>query len=467
MMAVNVETMGGDASSPAPRVLQSTTPGGVPQRPVFPFPQERAMCINPPVPTGRFSLNPAASAADADAAALPGAPPHWRQQVQRFIAAAHRSQDAITLAQAAEQAMARVQAHLARMHALAVEASNSDVAAPERSKAQQEINQRVADIDRIARTTAVAGQPLLDGAVHCLLEPVGAIGAVAAQAGGAALACLPNLRAQSLSDLRYAAHCWRLDGAAPTALPAATGLTLAVGDQPPVALGELPAATSAAQRLAQLCQVINDQTAKTGVAAFVQPVQPLPPVPGAKGEQGAAAADGAVQLQLLSRRMGAQGQALPVQLGGVVQAMPPVRGDGSAACAAAGWTVHAVCPAQHQPGQPGQRLGRAAAAGTSRRPAAQRAGALCRLQPAGPPGCERIGIECRAAAQPAGASGARCRRRHPSQPAAPARAAAAQRLKAEKPGWTAPGRMKGWAKTGPSMAWVVSRFLAGAYGALS
>lgn len=299
------------------------------------------MCINPPVPTGRFSLNPAASAADA--AALPGAPPHWRQQVQRFIAAAHRSQDAITLAQAAEQAMARVQAHLARMHALAVEASNSDVAVPERSKAQQEINQRVADIDRIARTTAVAGQPLLDGAVHCLLEPVGAIGAVAAQAGGAALACLPNLRAQSLSDLRYAAHCWRLDGAAPTALPAATGLTLAVGDQPPVALGELPAATSAAQRLAQLCQVINDQTAKTGVAAFVQPVQPLPPVPGAQREQGMAAVDGTVQLQLLSRRMGAQGQALPVQLGGVVQAMPPVRGDGSAACAAAGWTVHAVC----------------------------------------------------------------------------------------------------------------------------
>ncbi|MEG3001369.1 MAG: hypothetical protein RR855_12560 [Comamonas sp.] len=296
------------------------------------------MCINPPVPTGRFSLNPAASAADA--AALHGAPPHWRQQVQRFIAAAHRSQDAITLAQAAEQAMARVQAHLARMHALAVEASNSDVAAPERSKAQQEINQRVADIDRIARTTAVAGQSLLDGAVHCLLEPVGALGAVAVQAGGAALACLPNLRAQSLSDLRYAAHCWLLDGAAPTALPAATGLTLAVGDQPPVALGELPAATSTAQRLAQLCQVINDQTAKTGVAAFVQPVQP---VQSAQGAQGAAAANGTVQLQLLSRRMGAQGQALPVQLGGVLQAMPPVQGDGCAACAAAGWAVHAEC----------------------------------------------------------------------------------------------------------------------------
>ena len=75
------------------------------------------MCINPPVPTGRFSLNPAASAADAPVAALPGAPPHWRQQVQHWMAAAQRSHDAITLAQAAEQAMARVQAHLARMHA--------------------------------------------------------------------------------------------------------------------------------------------------------------------------------------------------------------------------------------------------------------------------------------------------------------------------------------------------------------
>ena len=294
------------------------------------------MCINPPVPTGRFSLNPAASAADAPVAALPGAPPHWRQQVQHWMAAAQRSHDAITLAQAAEQAMARVQAHLARMHALAVEASNSDVPLPERNKAQQEINQRVADIDRIARTTAVAGQALLDGAV---------------QAGGAALAFLPNLRAQSLSDLRYAEQCWMLEGAAaattpaatagaaalPTALPAATGLTLAVGDQPPVALGPLPAATSVAQRLAQLCQVIIDQTAKTGVAAFMQPV-PL--------EQGAADADVAdaapqpLQWQLLSRQVGAQGQALPVQLGGVVQAMPQVR-SGSAACA--GWTVHAVC----------------------------------------------------------------------------------------------------------------------------
>lgn len=192
------------------------------------------MCINPPVPTGRFSLNPAASAADAPVAPLPGVPPHWRQQMQQWMAAAQRSHDAITLAQAAEQAMARVQAHLARMHALAVEASNSDVPLPERSKAQQEINQRVADIDRIARTTAVAGQPLLDGAV---------------QADGAVLACLPNLRAQSLSDLRYAAQCWVLEGVEPTAvptvlpsaLPAATGLTLAVGDQPPVALDPLPA----------------------------------------------------------------------------------------------------------------------------------------------------------------------------------------------------------------------------------
>lgn len=295
------------------------------------------MCINPPVPTGRFSLNPAASAADAPVAALPGAPPHWRQQVQHWVAAAQRSHDAITLAQAAEQAMARVQAHLARMHALAVEASNSDVPLPERNKAQQEINQRVADIDRIARTTAVAGQALLDGAV---------------QAGGAALAFLPNLRAQSLSDLRYAAQCWVLEDAAaasapdatagaaalPTALPAATGLTLAVGDQPPVALGPLPAATSVAQRLAQLCQVINDQTAKTGVAAFMQP---MPPVPGAADADAAGAAAQPLQWQLLSRQVDAQGQALPVQLGGVVQAMPQVRSSGSAACA--GWTVHAVC----------------------------------------------------------------------------------------------------------------------------
>lgn len=300
------------------------------------------MCINPPVPAGRFSLNPAASAAETSASALRGVPPHWRQQMQQWMAAAQRSHDAITLAQAAEQAMARVQAHLARMHALAVEASNSDVPLPERSKAQQEINQRVADIDRIARTTAVAGQPLLDGAV---------------QTGSAVLACLPNLRAQSLSDLRYAAQCWVLEGAVsaavptalPMALPAATGLTLAVGDQPPVALGPLPAATSVAQRLAQLCQVINDQTARTGVAAFIQPVLAGP---SAQGADYASGVDGAtdradtpqqplqpLQWQLLSRQVGAQGQALPVQLGGVVQAVPQVRSS----AAGAGWTVHAVC----------------------------------------------------------------------------------------------------------------------------
>lgn len=307
------------------------------------------MCINPPVPAGRFLLNPAASAAETSASALSGVPPHWRQQMQQWMAAAQRSHDAITLAQAAEQAMARVQAHLARMHALAVEASNSDVPQPERSKAQQEINQRVADIDRIARTTAVAGQPLLDGAV---------------QAGSAVLACLPNLRAQSLSDLRYAAQCWVLEGVAstaaptalPVALPAATGLTLAVGDQPPVALGPLPAATSVAQRLAQLCQVINDQTARTGVAAFIQPVQHLQAVSPAQGADYVTGVDGAtdradtlqqplhpLQWQLLSRQVGAQGQALPVQLGGVVQAVPQVRSSDSAACAREGWTVHAVC----------------------------------------------------------------------------------------------------------------------------
>jgi len=284
------------------------------------------MSINPPAPAGRFVLPPAASGPGADA------PHHRRLPLHGFMAAVYRSQDARVLVHTAEQSMARVQAHLARMHALAVEASNSDVAGPARARAQQEINLRVADIDRIARTTVVAGHSLLDGALH---RQEGLLDALAGQAGGAALACLPNLRAQSLSALRYAVQSWGLDAAVAAPLPAAAGLTLAVGDQPPVALETLPAAASGGERLAQLCRAINDQTARTGVAAFVLP------------ERRRSGVEGALQLQLLSCRVNADGWAQRVSLGGVVQAMGrPLlhaqRQDHSAG-PAPGWVVHMAC----------------------------------------------------------------------------------------------------------------------------
>lgn len=284
------------------------------------------MSINPPAPADRFVLPPVASG--------PGAavPHHRRLPLHGFMAAVYCSQDARVLVHTAEQAMARVQTHLAHMHALAVEASNSDVAAPARARAQQEINLRVADIDRIARTTVVAGHSLLDGALH---RQEGLLNALAGQAGGVALACLPNLRAQSLSALGYAVQSWGLDAGAVTPLPVAAGLTLAVGDQPPVALGTLPAAASGGERLAQLCRAINDQTARTGVAAFVLP------------ERRRSGVEGALQLQLLSCRVDAAGQAQPVSLGGVVQAMGrpllPAQGENRSGGRPPGWVVHMAC----------------------------------------------------------------------------------------------------------------------------
>jgi hypothetical protein len=79
----------------------------------------------------------------------------------------------------------------------------------------------------------VAGHSLLDGALH---RQEGCGITLAGKRGGVALACLPNC-GRSLSALRYAVQSWGLDAAAAAPLPAAAGLTLAVGDQPPVALG--------------------------------------------------------------------------------------------------------------------------------------------------------------------------------------------------------------------------------------
>lgn len=90
-----------------------------------------------------------------------------RMQVQiRGLRTAQRNaQDAISLVQTAEGGLIEVESMLQKMHDLALEASNDSKTMDDRLKIQDEINQLIDEIDRIAGTTEFNTKKLLDGSL--------------------------------------------------------------------------------------------------------------------------------------------------------------------------------------------------------------------------------------------------------------------------------------------------------------
>ena len=86
-----------------------------------------------------------------------------RRQIRGLTQASANAQDGISCVQTAEGALAEVEEMLQRMNELAVKAENGTLAAEDRSMIDDEIQQLISEIDRVADTTTFNEMNLLDG----------------------------------------------------------------------------------------------------------------------------------------------------------------------------------------------------------------------------------------------------------------------------------------------------------------
>lgn len=95
-------------------------------------------------------------------------------QIRGLNQAARNANDAISLSQTAEGALAEVGNNLQRIRELAIQSANATNSASDRAALDLEVQQRLAEIDRIANQTSFNGQKVLDGTFGSAQFQVGA-----------------------------------------------------------------------------------------------------------------------------------------------------------------------------------------------------------------------------------------------------------------------------------------------------
>lgn len=115
-----------------------------------------------------FRINTAAD----DAAGL-GISESLRAQVRSYSVAERNTNNAISMAQTAEGALGQVSSILTRMRELAVQGSNGDMTATDRSYLDTEFTNLKNEIDRIASSTKFNGKDLLAGSSSTIDFQVG------------------------------------------------------------------------------------------------------------------------------------------------------------------------------------------------------------------------------------------------------------------------------------------------------
>jgi len=95
-------------------------------------------------------------------------------QISGLNQAARNANDGISLAQTTEGALQEVTNNLQRIRELAVQSANATNSASDRNALDQEVQQRIAEIDRIASQTSFNGRKVLDGSFGGATFQVGA-----------------------------------------------------------------------------------------------------------------------------------------------------------------------------------------------------------------------------------------------------------------------------------------------------
>jgi flagellin len=121
----------------------------------------------------RLSSGLRINSAKDDAAGL-GISERMTTQIRGLNQAARNASDGISLAQTGEGALAEIANNLQRVRELAVQAANATNSASDRAALDLEVQQRLAEIDRVAAQTSFNGQKLLDGSFGTATFQVGA-----------------------------------------------------------------------------------------------------------------------------------------------------------------------------------------------------------------------------------------------------------------------------------------------------
>src|SRR6186713_608887 len=95
-------------------------------------------------------------------------------QISGLNQAARNANDGISLAQTTEGALQEVTNNLQRIRELAVQSANATNSTSDRNALDQEVQQRIAEIDRIATQTSFNGRKVLDGSFGGATFQVGA-----------------------------------------------------------------------------------------------------------------------------------------------------------------------------------------------------------------------------------------------------------------------------------------------------
>ena len=106
------------------------------------------------------------SAAD-DPAGL-GISERMRSEIRSLEMAQRNAQDGVSMVQTAEGALSEVNSNLVRMRELAIESANGTLTTADRASLDSEFAELLAELDRIATTTAFNGTSLLDTASNAV-----------------------------------------------------------------------------------------------------------------------------------------------------------------------------------------------------------------------------------------------------------------------------------------------------------
>ncbi|QEA12616.1 flagellin [Comamonas flocculans] len=188
----------------------------------------------------------------------------FTSQIRGLNQAARNANDGISLAQTAEGAMKAAGDMLQRIRELAVQSANASNSASDRQALQQEVNQLVSELDRVAQTTEFNGQKLLDGNFGTQRFQVGA------NANQTIVAATANLRTNVYGNNQVSGTA--AGGVAAQAAATAAnayssngvvGGTIAING----ALGSADVNVASAAHAKDVAQAINQQTQSTGVTA--------------------------------------------------------------------------------------------------------------------------------------------------------------------------------------------------------
>jgi flagellin len=121
----------------------------------------------------RLSSGLRINSAKDDAAGL-GIATRMSSQIQGLNQASRNANDGISLAQTGEGALASVADNLQRIRELAVQSANATNSDADRAALDAEVQQRLAEVDRVASQTSFNGRKLLDGTFGSATFQVGA-----------------------------------------------------------------------------------------------------------------------------------------------------------------------------------------------------------------------------------------------------------------------------------------------------